>query len=343
MILAAGLGTRLRPLTDVRPKPLLPLVLQPMLDRILDQLCQQEVQDVAINLHHRASQLEQWLGNGDRWGLRLQLSHEPEILGTAGGIKRLEVFLRDAPFLVINADVLVDLDFRAVWHWHCQRGALVTMVVQPDLAAKQYGPVLVDTTDRVRQIDGRPHAQTHVSEQETIFTGIQVVSPELLERIPSGRFSSTTTDVYPAVMATSGAVYGYRHAGYWLDIGVPERYLQAHWDILDGLLGDRWLDRLPSGTDLILEEHVSKPGESEVTIIPPVVLGEGVELVSGACVGPYAVLGARCQVGAGAVVRESVIWEDVHIAAEARIHRSILGAGVCVREASMLHNVVRTV
>jgi NDP-sugar pyrophosphorylase family protein len=343
MILAAGLGTRLRPLTDATPKPLLPILWQPMLAHILDHLRRYEVRDVAINLHHRASQLRQWLGDGRQWGMRLHLSHEPEILGTAGGIKQVEAFLGERPFLVINADVLTDLDLRAVWQWHCQHEALVTMVVRPDPMARQFGAVVVDTTDRVLQISGRPSANMLLPGQETIFTGIQVLSPVVLQRIPQGRVASTTVDVYPDLVTETQAVYGYRYAGYWLDAGVPERYLQAHWDMLDGARGYGWLSHLPPGSRVVCHGLPTVPGEPWAKLMPPVVLGAGVTLAPEACVGPYAVLGGGCQVGAGAVIRESIVWEDVHIAARARIHQSILGSGVRIAAASVLNRVVRVV
>jgi NDP-sugar pyrophosphorylase family protein len=341
MILAAGLGTRLRPLTDRCPKPLLPLMFQPLLGYLLEQLQHQGVRDVAINLHHQATALAQWLRDGRPWGLQLLLSYEPEILGTAGGIKQVEKFLRDEPFLVLNADVLMDLDLRAVWQWHCAHDAMVTMVVRPDPAARTYGAVVVDAADRVLQINGRPQVNMPVVGQETVFTGVQVVSPAVLRRIPPGRECSTTADIYPALITDQQAVYGYRSIGYWLDVGVPERYLQAHWDILNGALGTQWQGRLLPGTRVILHDLPADRSVSRVAMHPPVVLAEGVTCAPGACVGPYAVLGAGCHVGAGAVVHQSVIGEGVRIGVDARVSCSILGAGVQVPAASRLNDVIR--
>ncbi len=340
MILAAGLGTRLRPLTEACPKPLLPLMLQPMLGHLLDQLRGYGIRDIAINMHHHASQLQQWLGDGSRWGVRLHLSYESEILGTAGGIKQVETFLRNGPFLVINGDVLVDLDFRAVWEWHCQHEALVTMVVRPAPNARQYAPVLVDAQGHVLQINGHPQLRTTSPSRETIFTGIQVISPQVLERIPQGRFSSTTADVYPALV-TDKAVRGYSHSGYWMDIGVPTRYLQAHWDLLDGCLGDQWHTRLPAGSQAFLTDRRNRQDVSQAVIIPPVVLGRDIQLAPGACVGPYAVLSPRCRVGADAEIRESIVWEGAHIAPQAKIIRSILGKNVYIPAGNMVNGVVR--
>jgi mannose-1-phosphate guanylyltransferase len=336
MILAAGLGTRMRPLTDHCPKPLLPLLLQPMLDHILAQLPRHGIRDVIINLHHHADQLARWLGDGSRWGVHLSLSYEPEILGTAGALKRVEPLLRDAPFLVLNADVLIDMDLQALWHWHCQRQALVTMVLRPDPAARSYGAVIVDADDRVCLINGRPSTDVPATGQEMMFACMQVVDPQVLEHIPPDCFSMTTTDVYPALIERYAGVYGYRYTGYWMDIGAPERYLQAHWDMLDGALGDAWVQRLPAGSRVVLrldDMPLMAPG---VTLVPPVVLGPDVKLAPDVHLGPYAVLGAECRLASGAVVRDSVLWEGVQVGAGAQVRGCALATGVQVPAASTL-------
>jgi mannose-1-phosphate guanylyltransferase len=342
MILAAGLGTRMRPLTEHCPKPLLPLLLQPMLDHILAQLRRYGVRDVIINLHHQAEQLAQWLGDGNRWDVRLVLSFEPEILGTAGALKRVEPLLRDAPFLVLNADVLMDVDLHALWDWHCQRRALLTMVVRPDPAARSYGPVIVDADDRVLLINGRPPTHVPATGQETIFACMQMVDPRVLERIPPDCFSMTTTDVYPALLERQEAVYGYRYTGYWIDIGIPERYLQAHWDMLNGVLGDAWLHRLPVGSYAVLRPDDTSCTTPGVTLVPPVVLGPDVELAPGVRLGPYAVLGPGCRLAAGAVVRDSVLWERVQVGEGAQVQGCVLATGIHVPAASTLVQEVRS-
>jgi NDP-sugar pyrophosphorylase family protein len=339
MILAAGLGTRLRPLTEHCPKPLLPFMLRPTLAHILEQLQRFGVQEVGINLHHQAEQLSQWLGDGSQWGLRLHLSHEPRILGTAGALKRMADWLQDEPFVVLNADVLMDIDLPSVWQWHQQRGAMVTMVVRPDPAAQQYGAVLVDSDNHVRCINGRPEIPTAGAGEAMVFTGVQVVSPPVLDYIPPERVVSTTADVYPLLVAASAAVYGYRHTGYWIDIGVPERYRQAHWDLLDGIRGDSWEHRLPLGTRVVLAAS-SLLGEQNT--VPPVVLGPGVDLAPTACVGPYAILGPGCRLENGARVQESVLGEDVRIGAGASVSRCILSAGTQVQAASVLCDTVHS-
>lgn len=329
MILAAGLGTRLQPLTDRTPKPLLPLMLVPMMEHLLAQLRCQGVREVVINGHHLADRLAAWLGNGSRWGLRLAFAREAEILGTAGALKNAESLLRGAPFLVINADVLADFDLQALWARHRDRGALVTMVVRPDPAARAVGAVMIDECDRVRRINGRPEASDAGPDEEgTIFTGIQIVEPQVLEAIPANRFVSTTADTYPLLLEEGRPVFALRHAGYWLDVGVPERYLQAHRDLLDGALGTSWEDRLPVGSRVM--RGTGEQCMSGAILDPPVVLGADVTLAAGTRLGPYAVLGSGCRLGPNAEVQESVLGDNATVGAGAVLRRCLLGPGVRV-------------
>jgi mannose-1-phosphate guanylyltransferase len=329
MILAAGLGTRLRPLTDRSPKPLLPLMLVPMVGHLLAQLRCQGVREAVINGHHLADQLAAWLGDGGRWGVRLSFAPEPEILGTAGALKNAESLLHGAPFLVINADVLADFDLQALWAWHRAGGALVTMVVRPDPAAHDFRPVVIDEHDRVRRVNGRPEAwDAGPGEEGTIFTGIQIVEPQVLDAIPANRFVSTTADTYPRLLQDGQALFAYRHHGYWLDVGVPGRYLQAHWDLLDGALGTSWEGRLPAGSRVV--RGTGEQRMNGAILNPPVVLGDDVALSAGVRVGPYAVLGSGCRLELNAEVRESVLGDNVHVGADAALRRCILGPGARV-------------
>ncbi len=330
MILAAGMGTRLHPLTEICPKPLVPLMLQPMLGHLLAQLRQYHVQEVVINLHHHAEQLRQWIGDGRQWGFeRIHLSYEPEILGTAGAMKQAEAVLRDAPFCVINADVLADVDLAAVWQWHGQRQAVVTMVLRPDPEAHRYGPVVVDGDNRVCHINGQPETKAHLTGEVLMFTGIQVVSPQIFAVIPPGQCISTAAETYPMLIGKEVGVYGYRHDGYWMDIGVPTRYRQAHWDVLDGVFTGG-LGRYPEGTHIIHRVEETPVSWAHARIEPPVVVGPDVELAAHACIGPYAVIGPGCQLEAGARVCESVLWDRVRVEGNAQVERCILGTGVII-------------
>ncbi|MDE3120035.1 MAG: nucleotidyltransferase family protein, partial [Nitrospirota bacterium] len=225
MILAAGLGTRLRPLTETQPKPLLPVAGTPLIVWNLLLLRRHGVTEVLINLHHLGPMIEQTLGDGRRYGLTLTYSHEPAILGTGGGIKQAEPFFEGHPFLVLNGDTLLELDLGALMQAHRERGALATMVLREDPDVERWGPVTVDQAGRILSITGRGRTGSGAA-QRLMFAGVHVMHPRLLREVPAGRESSII-DAYVRAITEGEPVYGYRMAGYWSDVGTPERYAQA--------------------------------------------------------------------------------------------------------------------
>lgn len=231
MILAAGLGTRLRPLTNHTPKPLLPIAGTPLIVWNLLLLRRHGITDVIVNLHHLGHLIEQALGDGTQIGLRLTYSHEPVILGTGGGLKQAEAFFGGEPFLVLNGDTLVELDLKAVMQFHHRHGGLATMVLRDDPEAKQWGAVEVDAGQRILRINGRGASAAAAAIR--MFAGIHVMHPRLLRDVPAGRESSII-DAYVREIERGEAVFGFDMQGYWSDIGTSQRYDQAQRDVDGG-------------------------------------------------------------------------------------------------------------
>jgi NDP-sugar pyrophosphorylase family protein len=234
MILAAGLGTRLRPLTNHLPKPLLPIAGTPLIVWNLLLLRRHGITDVIVNLHHLGHLIEQALGDGAQLGLRLTYSHEPVILGTGGGIKQAESYFGGEPFLVLNGDTLLELDLGAVVRFHREQGGLATMVLRDDPEADQWGAVEVDAGRRILRINGRGTAGDG-SVAKRMFAGIHVMHPRLLRDVPAGRESSII-DAYVREIERGEAVFGFDMEGYWSDIGTSQRYDQAQRDVDGGRL-----------------------------------------------------------------------------------------------------------
>jgi NDP-sugar pyrophosphorylase family protein len=234
MILAAGLGTRLRPLTNTMPKPLLPIAGAPLIVWNLLLLKRHGVQDVVINLHHLGPMIEQALGNGSKYGLRILYSHEPVILGTGGGLKQAEPNFSGEPVLVLNGDTLVELDLEALWTFHRQCQAAATLVLRPDPDAAKWGPVEIGDDHRILRITGRGRSEP-TAKQPRMFAGIHILHPRLLRDVPKGKASSII-DAYVAAIQRDDRIVGYDHHGYWSDIGTPERYAQAEHDAGSGLI-----------------------------------------------------------------------------------------------------------
>lgn len=234
MILAAGFGTRLRPLTDKIPKPLLPIAGQPLIVWNLLLLKQHGVKEMIINLHHLGHLIEEELGNGARFGLRITYSPESVILGTGGGLKQAEGFFHGEPFVVVNGDTLIDLDVTELIERHHRAQALATMVLREDAEAARWGLVEIDQAQHVVRIAGRG-LQHSASTSPRMFAGVHVMHPRLLRDVPIGRESSII-DAYVRAIEGEATVLGYTVSGYWSDVGTPERYAQAQRDAEAGLL-----------------------------------------------------------------------------------------------------------
>lgn len=233
MILAAGLGVRLRPLTDRTPKPLLPITGRPLLVWNLLLLKRHGITDILINLHHLGDQIVQAIGDGTRFGLRVAYSHEPELQGTGGGIRQAAPFLNDGPFLVLNGDTLSACDLTGLIAAHRAGKALATLALREDPEAARWGPVTVDAGARILQINGAPPLQTgDPPGRPYMFAGIHVMEPAVLDAIPPG--PGSIIDVYHALIGKGLVLRGWRMSGYWSDIGTRERYEQAERDAAEG-------------------------------------------------------------------------------------------------------------
>jgi NDP-sugar pyrophosphorylase family protein len=235
MVLAAGLGTRLRPLTETLPKPLLPVAGRPLLEWNLLLLKRHGITEVIINLHHLGEQIVRTLGDGARLGLRLAYSHEPTLQGTGGGIKQAAPFMKDGPFLVLNGDTLSECDLTTLIAAHRASGALATLAVRDDPEATTWGPVTLNAHGRILQINGKPPlAEPRAALPACMFAGIHVVEQAVLDAIPAG--PGSIIDVYCRLLRQRRPLHGYRMSGYWSDIGDPERYAQAQQDVAEGRL-----------------------------------------------------------------------------------------------------------
>lgn len=225
MILAAGFGTRLRPLTNTIPKPLLPVGGTPLIVWNLLLLRRYGIREVMVNLHHLGSLIEKELGNGDALGMRISYSPEPIILGTGGGIKQAEDFFQGEPFLVLNGDTLLELDVSDLLCFHRQHHPLATMVVREDPDAERWGAVELDHEQRVVRINGRG-CLGKVASAVRMFAGVHVMHPRLLRTVLRGRESSII-DAYTHEIEHGESVLGYMFTGYWSDVGTPARYEDA--------------------------------------------------------------------------------------------------------------------
>ena len=314
MILAAGFGTRLKPLTNNLPKPLFPILNRPILEHTINFLKSQGIQEIAINLHHKSEKIINYFGDGKKLGVNLHYSKEEKILGTAGGIKKLQKFFKNEPFYVINSDVLTDINLSDVMRFHKEKKSKLTLVVRKVSNPNKYQPILRSDQGRIESFLGHSITNSKNSTQ-VMFTGIQIIEPDIFSRIPENKFCGTTEDVFPKMIMDGLPVYGYLHQGYWIDIGTRETYIKIQADVLDG----RLILKIPPSM---------KPGEH--LIAPPVHIGKDCRITQEAQIGPNAVLGKNCYLHKGAVVKNSILWPGVTVNTGCTIENSVIGMGTVI-------------
>jgi NDP-sugar pyrophosphorylase family protein len=284
MILSAGYGTRLWPLTEDRTKPAIPILGKPLVGYVAEYLARYGCDEIVVNLHHRPQSVRQALGDGSAFGVKLTYVEEPEILGTSGAIDNARTLFEDETFIVVNGKIITDIDLNAALETHRRTGAIATLVLLPNVRCEKFS--VVKTSDGCLTGFGDMPAPEEFSETNPpfMFTGIQILEPRILDYIPRGVFSHSTTEVYPWAVAAGERVSVHIADGRWLELSTIQRYR----DISLLLLGER--------------------GES-------VTAGAGCEVPAAADVSE-SVLWDNVVVERGARVHRSILADNVHVAAD---------------------------
>jgi mannose-1-phosphate guanylyltransferase len=315
IVLVGGEGTRLRPLTESIPKPALTLVDRPFLAHMIEWLAGHGVTEVVLACGFLPDVLREALaGEEERAGVKIRYVAEPRPLGTAGAIRFAADQLGDDlgdRFLALNGDVLTDLDLGAQLRAHEEWGAAATIGLHPVEDAAAFG--LVQSGARGEVLEFLEKSGERLPGE--VNAGIYALERSVLDLIPPGESVSIEREVFPRLVGEG--LHGLCLDGYWMDIGTPERYLQASWDILEGRVQTR--------------VEPTSPG---------VLIAPGAEVAAGAKVGPRAVIGPGCRLAAGAEVRESVLLDGCAVGENARVAGSVLGPGAEVAAGAELSGAV---
>ena len=317
LILAGGFGTRLRPLTYSRPKHLLPIANVPHIEHVFDLLQRHGVHEIVLLTSYLAEAFEPTVHRAAQRGLTVAVTHERKPLGTAGALKNAQELVGSETFLAFNGDVLTDIDLSGMVEWHRDHGAEATIVLTPVEDPSAYGVVPTEPGGRVLGFIEKPpsgEAPTNL-----INAGVYVCEPRLLERIPQGRVFSAERELFPAVVE-DGTMYARGTDTYWMDIGTPEKYLQANLDALAGRYVCSAVTHPDEGMALLAygaEFHESARVSSSC-------LGSGSRVEAGATV-ERTVLLAGATVGKGATVRDSVLGERVTIGPGVAVEATAIG------------------
>ncbi|MCU1265168.1 MAG: hypothetical protein JWM21_1486 [Acidobacteria bacterium] len=315
MILSAGYGTRLWPLTEDRTKPALPILGKPLVGYVAEYLAGFGYRNIVVNLHHRPESVRAALGDGSRFGAQLTYVEESTILGTSGALDNARHLLDRETFVVVNGKIITDIDLGAALETHIKTNALATLILLPNVARERFSMVEV-AGGLVKGFGGMPEGGGRSRRQEQdpgdldqskepdlhqpqdaevnhaaplMFTGIQILEPRIFDYIPRGVFSHSTIDVYPQAIANGEVVAAHVAKGKWYELSTIPRYLEI-------------------SLKLLAEEGVS------------------------------VYKGLRCKIAPSAEITDSIIWDDVIVAAGSRVRRAILGDGVRIPEGEAIEN-----
>lgn len=331
LILVGGEGTRLRPLTSTIPKPVVPLVDRPFIVHMLEWLRRGGVDDVVLACGFLASGVRNVLGDGSRLGIRLRYVEEPRPLGTGGAVKFAESLL-DERFLMLNGDVLTDLDLDAQLVQHQRTGARGTLALIAVDDPTGYGLVNLDASNAVTEFLEKPGPdQPGPNQLDTnlVSAGAYVLEREVLSLLEPGTVASIERDVFPQLVGDG--LYGCPLQGYWLDIGTPERYLQATFDILERTVRTAVGEQLEDSF-MAVADDVTGDGR----VVPPALVDDGCRIEAGARIGALAVVGRDVTVGAETIVEQAVVLQGADIGAHCHLRHCIVGAGARIGQATRI-------
>ena len=318
VIMAGGMGKRLRPLSPNTPKSMAPLLGRPVMEHALLLLRRHGVTQVCVTVCHQAQKIMEYFGDGAPWGMELQYVVEEQPLGTAGSVKACAPYLGGEDFLVVSGDVVCDFDLSAAIEFHQARKSAATLLLCPRPDPLEYGLVLTDENSRVVRFVEKPAWGQVVTNM--VNTGVYVLSPQVLAQVPQGQPYDFGQDLFPKLLRGGMSLYGCPGAGYWQDVGDWGDYLGC---VADALSGKVHLDRgLPQQNPGVWSA-VSIP--EDVTVVPPCWIGEGVKLGQGSLIGPHVVLEQGSAVGQRSLVQRSVLFHG----AEAGERTTLYGAVLC--------------
>lgn len=343
VVMAGGEGSRLRPLTINRPKPMVPLVDRVVMSHIIELLKIHGITEIVVTVQYLANLIQDHFGDGSAFGVHIEYCLEDQPLGTAGSVKNAEHLLRE-PFLVISGDALTDFDLSKIIAYHKARGAMATITLTRVPNPLEYGVIIVGDQGEVKQFLEKPSWGEVFS--DTVNTGIYMLDPEVFKYIERGKFTDWSQDVFPKMLRRGDALQGYIAEGYWTDVGTIEEYMRASRDYMSGKV------ELPRVGQRIFDD-VWLEGDAEIApdaqFHGPVYLGHGAKIKGGVIIhGPtairdYAVIDTR------ATIDRSIIWRNSYIGERAELRgaivlrqcniksRSVLFEGVVVGDQSIIN------
>jgi len=315
VVLVGGEGTRLRPLTYLTVKAMMPVLNRPFIEYIIRQLSRHNIKEIILAIGYKPDRITEYFSNEKQLRAKLVYSIETDPMGTAGAVKNAEPYI-DGRIFAMNGDIFTDIDFTEMLKFHQDKGAKVSIAITPVADPTRFGVVETDGNNRVTRFVEKPRREEVTSNM--INAGVYVIEKEVLKRIPEGKRSMFEHNIFPSLLDDGEPVFGYTTNAYWMDMGTPEKYLQLNGDLLRGKSTQVEFN----ATDIRIDKHSSVHPKSK--LVGPILvdkdcrIDEGVELK-----GPV-VIGAGCQIKEGAVIENSVLWRNAIVGGKATLKDCIV-------------------
>jgi NDP-sugar pyrophosphorylase family protein len=330
MIMAAGVGSRLEPLTCNIPKPMVPVVNRPAMEHIIRLLAKNNIHQIGANLWYLPEKITNYFGDGSGFGVSIKYSKEKELMGTAGGVKKLQDFF-DETFVIISGDALTDINLDAILKFHREKKALATIALKEVDDPRQFGVVITEPDGRIKAFQEKPEPGTELSCLAN--TGIYVFEPGIFEHIPTNEVYDFGKQLFPKLIDLGAAFYGYPIEDYWCDIGTLNQYRYSNYDVLRGKVR----------IDIPGNWHPRAVYVGENTYIAPtaqigskVLIGKGCQIADGVEIFGETVIGDNCIIHENTMIFASVIWNNTRIDRNNRLVESVVGSECYLKEGTVL-------
>ncbi|HMA35769.1 MAG TPA: sugar phosphate nucleotidyltransferase, partial [Chloroflexia bacterium] len=330
VVMAGGEGSRLRPLTLRRPKPMVPVVDKPVMSHILELLKQHGIDEVVVTLQYLAENIQEFFGDGSSLGMTIHYSIEETPLGTAGSVKQAEKWLDDT-FLLISGDAITDFDLTRAVQFHQEKGSLATLVLKRMPNPLEYGVVIIGDDGRIKQFQEKPSWGEVFS--DTVNTGIYVLDPKILRYFEPGKVFDFSMNLFPMMLEQGDPMYGYVADGYWCDIGSLPDYMRSTADLLEGQVsvpraGKQIAPGVWADDDVDIDPSAHLHG--------PIYLSSGVKIKEGVTIQGPAVIRDYTIIDNRAIIDRSIIWRNCYIGERAEVRGAILCRQVSVKSRAMI-------
>ena len=327
MVMAAGAGTRLHPLTLSVPKPMVPIANRPVLEYTINNLRAHGITEIILNLHSHPEMIRNYFKDGSAWGVKLSYSHEPKLMGTAGGVKKVASFLKGDTFLVMSGDGLTDVDLTELIAFHQKRRSVGTMALAPIDSRFEYGITLTDKQGRVTRFIEKPAWSDVFSNQ--VNTGIYVFESSTLSKIPAGRMYDFGKELWPKLLKEKARIYATPIDAYWCDVGNLSEYRRAQRDVLDGKIKITLPGKMIRPRVWVDEGAVIEAG---VKIEGPCLIGKNSWIGRGSRIGAYTIIGNNARIGKNTSLEQCILWDNVTIANNVHLTDCVISHGARVTE-----------